>query len=277
KFNSKLSSHFVTFSNFDLHLLLNSFIIDSSIVDITEILETRNKLKQNVTELEKLTTELDHLVYRTSHDLRTPVASLLGLLELLRLDDDPNPKKYMDLFQGQLIRLDQIIRDIINYRKIAKVGMVIETIDLELIIYEVLKDNEFTQGSAKVAKHVEFSDDCKSSIKLDKFSLNILLNNLISNAIKYSDLTKDEPYIKIVASCNSEFVTISVIDNGIGISKDQQNKVFDMFHRATNKSSGSGLGLFILKEAVVKMKGEVELTSVEGKGSTFTVKLPNRA
>lgn len=252
----------------------DDFMIDSSIVDISEINQAREELQTNYEKLEKLNTELDHLVYRTSHDLRTPVASLLGLLEMLRLDDYPDPKKYHDIFAGQLNRLDLIINDIINYRKIAKIGEQVEEIDLELLIYEIIKDNEYTDGSSKVEKIVEVGNACSSGVKLDKFSLNILLNNLISNAIKYSDNQKENSFVKIKTACQKDIVKIEVEDNGIGIKEDQQSKVFDMFHRATNKKSGSGLGLFILKEAVTKMGGTVNLRSIEGEGTTFTVELP---
>ena len=252
----------------------DDFMIDSSIVDISEINQAREELQTNYEKLEKLNTELDHLVYRTSHDLRTPVASLLGLLEMLRLDDYPDPKKYHDIFAGQLNRLDLIINDIINYRKIAKIGEQVEEIDLELLIYEIIKDNEYTDGSSKVEKIVEVGNACSSGVKLDKFSLNILLNNLISNAIKYSDNQKENSFVKIKTACQKDIVKIEVEDNGIGIKEDQQSKVFDMFHRATNKNSGSGLGLFILKEAVTKMGGTVNLRSIEGEGTTFTVELP---
>jgi PAS domain S-box-containing protein len=252
----------------------DDFIIDSSIVDISEINQAREELQTNFEKLEKLNTELDHLVYRTSHDLRTPVASLLGLLEMLRLDDFPDPRKYHDIFASQLNRLDQIIKDIINYRKIAKVGEQVEEIDLELLLYEILKDNEYTDGSSKVEKIVEVDDACRSGVKLDKFSLNILLNNLISNAIKYSDDQKENSFVRIKTHCQNGIVKIEVEDNGIGIKEDQQSKVFDMFHRATNKKSGSGLGLFILKEAVTKMGGSVNFKSIEGEGTTFKVELP---
>ncbi|MFY0672758.1 MAG: PAS domain S-box protein [Bacteroidia bacterium] len=254
----------------------NDFLIDSSIVDISEIKRAKEDLQTNVKKLEKLNSELDHLVYRTSHDLRTPVASLLGLLEMLRLDDFPDPRKYHDIFASQLNRLDHIIKDIINYRKIAKVGEQIEQIDLELVIYEILKDNEFTEGSDTVNKIVEIGDQCSLGVKLDKFSLNILLNNLISNAIKYSDNKKEDSFVKITTNCTNDMARITVQDNGIGITKDQQPLVFDMFHRATNKKSGSGLGLFILKEAVNKMGGKVEFTSTEGVGTTFVVELPQK-
>lgn len=252
----------------------DDFIIDSSIVDISEINQAREELQTNFEKLEKLNAELDHLVYRTSHDLRTPVASLLGLLEMLRLDDFPDPRKYHDIFASQLNRLDQIIKDIINYRKIAKVGEQVEEIDLELLLYEILKDNEYTDGSSKVEKIVEVDDACRSGVKLDKFSLNILLNNLISNAIKYSDDQKENSFVRIKTHCQNGIVKIEVEDNGMGIKEDQQSKVFDMFHRATNKKSGSDLGLFILKEAVTKMGGSVNFKSIEGKGTTFKVELP---
>ena len=252
----------------------DDFLIDLSITDIAEIKNAQEALESNLRKLEKLNAELDHLVYRTNHDLRTPVASLMGLLEMLRLDDYPDPRKYHDIFAGQLNNLDQIIKDIINYRKIAKVGEQVEQIDLELLIYEILKDNEFTEGSGSVNKIVEIDDSCMNGVKLDKFSLNILLNNLISNAIKYSDDKKENSFVRISTICKNGHVIIEVEDNVIGIKDDQKSLVFDMFHRATNKKSGSGLGLFILKEAVNKMGGIVHLQSEEGVGTTFNVKLP---
>jgi len=98
---------------------------------------------------------------------------------------------------------------------------------------------------------------------------------LLSNAIKYADLKKEQPYIEIDIQCSILEAQITVRDNGEGIAQDAVTKVFDMFYRASEKGNGSGLGLFIVKEAVQKLKGTIEVKSEEGMGTEFVVRIPN--
>ena len=105
----------------------------------------------------------------------------------------------------------------------------------------------------------------------DKSQLKIILNNLLANAVKYHDLEKADPYIKVTFKKSGNNVAIAVEDNGKGISEDHQEKIFEMFYRASTDSDGSGLGLFIVREAAKKIGGKIELNSVPTQGSTFTL------
>jgi signal transduction histidine kinase len=112
-----------------------------------------------------------------------------------------------------------------------------------------------------------------STISTDSYRLRVILNNLITNAIKYADLSKERPYVKIGLSHENGYHHIKITDNGIGIKEEHQQKVFDMFYRASTSSKGSGLGLYIVKESVDKMKGQVDVQSEYGKGSVFSLRI----
>ena len=110
-------------------------------------------------------------------------------------------------------------------------------------------------------------------VQSDAYRLKVVFSNLISNAIKYHDLAKDKPYILISCDKNHGY-HINVEDNGIGIPEEHQSKIFDMFYRAHDRSEGSGLGLYIVKETLTKIGGQISVASEHGKGSTFSITLP---
>jgi signal transduction histidine kinase len=105
--------------------------------------------------------------------------------------------------------------------------------------------------------------------------LDILFNNLISNAIKYADLRKSDPYLEVLITAGPKEAEICVRDNGEGIPSDSVSKIFDMFFRASRRGTGSGLGLYIVREAIQKIKGTIEVKSELGKGTEFVVVIPN--
>jgi signal transduction histidine kinase len=110
----------------------------------------------------------------------------------------------------------------------------------------------------------------------DRGRLKVVLKNLISNAINYSDPNKTESYIRISIEQENGFYSIQIADNGIGIPEDQLEHIFEMFYRANESSQGSGLGLYIVKETIEKLKGKVEVESSKGEGSTFKIKIPHK-
>ena len=116
----------------------------------------------------------------------------------------------------------------------------------------------------------------QGEIKLDELRLRMILNNLISNSIKYRDRSKPDQYVKFSVSQEGNNVIVSCQDNGVGIDQDSQPKIYDMFYRIAEDDLGAGIGLYIVKEATNKMKGEVALVSEVGTGSTFTIALPNQ-
>ncbi|MFT7230588.1 MAG: signal transduction histidine kinase, partial [Bacteroidia bacterium] len=100
--------------------------------------------------------------------------------------------------------------------------------------------------------------------------------NIISNAIKYKDNSKENAFIAINVDCSIDFATISIEDNGIGIDEKNQGRIFDMFYRATNLSTGSGLGLYITKDAIEKINGTMKIESELTHGTKFSITIPNQ-
>jgi signal transduction histidine kinase len=104
-----------------------------------------------------------------------------------------------------------------------------------------------------------------------------VFNNLISNAIRYSDPYKKQSFVRIGITTTVDQAHITVEDNGIGIEQEHIEKVFNMFYRATESKSGSGLGLYIVKETLDMLGGKIQVSSTMGKGTTFTLTIPNKA
>ena len=114
----------------------------------------------------------------------------------------------------------------------------------------------------------------KIVVKTDRDRLKVVLANFFSNAIKYSNPKQENPQVVTNAKVNGGILSIEVSDNGIGIHAEHLPKIFDMFYRATDRGAGSGLGLFIVKETLEKLKGEVDFSSELGKGTSFKIKIP---
>lgn len=231
------------------------------------------QLKEQNSELIKLNEELDRFVYSVSHDLRAPIASVLGLINLAKMEDDfEEVKKYLDMKEEALQRLDTFIQDIIDYSRNKRLNLELEGVDMEKMVHEVLDNYRYLNKNANIRKSIVMEPGFK--ITTDKRRLTVVLNNLISNAIRYSDLNKADPFIEINAHQNASGYVISVRDNGQGIEQEQIENIWNMFYRANRESTGSGLGLYILKETLEKMSGRVEVESKYGEGTTFNVYLP---
>lgn len=123
--------------------------------------------------------------------------------------------------------------------------------------------------------HKDVFVEGESQFFSDNYRLSLILNNLISNAIKYSDPQKETSFIQITIKLRPDKVLLTFKDNGIGIENDYIKKVFNMFFRATEKNEGAGLGLYIVKEAVEKLGGKIDLESQVGNGTLFRIELPN--
>jgi signal transduction histidine kinase len=105
--------------------------------------------------------------------------------------------------------------------------------------------------------------------------LNIIFNNLLSNAIKYADMDKENPMLEVRVTADDQKAEIRISDNGEGIPEESLTKIFDMFYRASTKGVGSGLGLYIVKEAVEKIQGTIQVQSEPGKGTEFILTIPS--
>lgn len=222
--------------------------------------------------IEEKNAELDAFFYRISHDLKGPVSSLLGLFSIAKMDvSDKTALDYFDKQSTQVERLNNVINGLINLTKLNS-----EDIQKVPIHFEKLTDECITsfQSHPNFA-NIQFIKDIKPVEFKSEWSLiNAIIQNLIENGIKYAG--RNNPFLKISISNVGTQLLIEVSDNGQGISPEHHSRIFDMFYRATENATGSGLGLYILKRSVDKLGGTIKVTSEQGNGSTFSIILPNQ-
>lgn len=226
------------------------------------------KLKRQNMQLYKTNSELDSFVYKASHDLRAPLTSMLGLIEIMRLENDiEKNRQYTDLQIKLVKKLDSYIQDILNISKNARLPLDLCPINFEELIQDTLKQLQYTENYWQINKHIDVQQN--SPFYSDEKRLNIIFNNLISNALRYSDTEKEFPNISITVETTESQAHIEIRDNGIGIRREHLPKVFDMFYRATAVRSGSGLGLYIVKETVERLGGAMRIHSEFGNWTKF--------
>ncbi|MFT6111788.1 MAG: PAS domain S-box-containing protein, partial [Bacteroidia bacterium] len=228
-------------------------------------------------ELKKTNSELDRFVYSASHDLRSPLKSLLGLSNMIIDDISPENRiqlEQMVMMQSSITKLDDFIEDILDYSRNARLEVLRKAIDFKQTIEGIMKNLIHMDGADKIELKLEI--DQKGEFISDRARVSIVLSNIISNAIKYTYTAERIPFIAIRIKCSNKLANISIEDNGIGINTKDKDKIFDMFYRATSKSKGSGLGLYIAKEAVEKLNGTIKMESELTKGTKFSISIPNQ-
>ena len=236
-------------------------------VDITD----RKKVEE---ELKIRNTELDNFVYKVSHDLRAPLSSILGLVNLANMPgNDDNPKTYMSLIGQKVEQLDHFISDVLSHSKNLKLDVKISKIDLRPIIDKTFADLNYLKGADKVVHQVAMEGEDFYS---DPWRLAEIFRNLVSNSIKYRRFDIEHSSVRVSAVVTNKSATITFKDNGIGIEADKLPHIFSMFYRASTQSEGSGLGLYIVKNAVEKLGGQIEVFSEPLVGTEFKIILPNK-
>lgn len=232
-------------------------------------------LQERNEDLSKINAELDRFVYSASHDLRAPIASLLGLIEVARLEVSmENMSRLLDMQQKSLERLDHFIKDIVDHSRNTRLQVESEEVDFKKIIEGSFEHLQFMENASRIRKSIAVEQTGKFFTSPTR--VEIVLNNLISNAMKYADLRKSDPSIEVRVTANAKAAEMRIIDNGEGIPTDAKPKIFDMFYRASANGVGSGLGLYIVKEAVEKIGGSIVVYSEHGKGTEFVVEIPNK-
>jgi len=237
-------------------------------VDITD----RKKVEE---ELKVRNIELDNFVYKVSHDLRAPLSSILGLVNLARLPgNDDNPMDYINIIGRKVEGLDHFISDVLSHSKNLKMDVSITQVDFNAIISRTFTDLNYLEGASEMMVYRRVDD---SEFYSDPWRISEIFRNLVSNAIKYRKINGAPPEIRIEVDTSPEQIEIIFADNGIGIEEENLAKIFEMFYRATVQSDGSGIGLYIVKNAVEKLGGTISVHSEAGVGTTFTIILPNRS
>jgi two-component system sensor histidine kinase/response regulator len=253
---------------------INETELKISIENALEIFIARKKLYLKTKELLKTNEELNRFVYSASHDLKAPLLSIKGLLNVAKLEGyNKDPEKYFLMMTICVKQLEGFIENIISYYKNIRLNENLTEINFTKIIQEVLKDFQFYEETSQI--HFKIEINKYEKFICDEYRIRIILINLISNAIKYQKPNEDKKSITIKTNVTEEQAILIIEDNGIGIAKPFINDIYKMFYRATRQNSGSGLGLYIVKEALAKVGGHIQVSSAENVGSRFIVQIPS--
>lgn len=234
------------------------------------------KLKETESELVNANHELEEFAYRTSHDLRSPLVSSISLLdfarESLEKNDVENVKESIQHTKSLLIKLESLVKDILSLTKIRKLEEDKEEISVEGLVRESLEKFSNMENFDRLDMQTHFNH--KTTIKASRSRIQLIVENLISNSIKYQDLNEETPFVKIETYCDQHNFIFSVKDNGLGVPKKYQEELFQMFKRFHARVSfGSGLGLYMIKKSADKLKGHI-IFEDQDKGALFKLVIP---
>jgi signal transduction histidine kinase len=234
--------------------------------------QAEKKLKSTNTKLRKTNAELDNFVYRVSHDLRAPIASVLGITNLAKNENDTKElKNYFNMIANSATQQDEFINEIIELSRNARLGIQKDRIKIKSLLNEVFDLHEHSNLKKTIIKNIEIDE--QHPLITDKNRLKVILNNIISNSIRHSN--GHDPIIKVGVNISEKLAKITIEDNGKGIEKKHIKNIFRMFYRGTDVNAGSGLGLYIVKETVDKLSGTIAIDSTEKEGTSVALEIPN--
>ena len=241
---------------------------------ISDLRKVEIKLQKKNNELGQTNSELDRFVYSVSHDLSAPLKSIRGLVNVSRIDKQQPTETYLGKIETSVLKLESFISEILDYSRNKRLWQQPEPVNLKELCVDLLENLKFIDGFHRV--RIDLDNLEGRIITTDKSRLKIIMNNLLSNAVKFHQKSGEEiPYIRVSSMVSdSRSVIIKVEDNGQGIKAEFQKRIFEMFFRATDAEKGSGLGLYIAKEAAEKIGGRIWVHSEYGKGSIFQVEIP---
>jgi signal transduction histidine kinase len=232
-----------------------------------------NQVNEKNEELKKINYELDSFVNRTSNDLKEPLASVFRIIDAAEEEKDiERLKTYFHIQKKTLSRINNLIKDIITISKNKRLQLDLREIDFSEIVRSAFEDHAMELNEDRIKKNVQIKQYEK--FISDARRMGVIINNLISNAIKYVDTSKSNHEITVEVLVYNDMATIEVSDNGIGIEAEKLDKIFTLFYTTTNSITGSGLGLYITKETVEKLKGYITINSKKGEGTKIKVVIP---
>jgi PAS domain S-box-containing protein len=267
--------------------------IEGTILDITEKMRIEAELERFNRELTRKNEELEQVLYATSHDLRSPLLNIQGFSRELQvsiselnslLKNQEIPLEIWDKCRGIIeediledlnyillssSKMDLILSGLLSLSRIGRQKLIIKNLDMGKIIKDVVSTYEYEIQEKNIKLNISQLPMCRG----DELLINQLFSNLVGNAVKFIDPDRIA-LIKISGKKEKDRVLYSIKDNGIGISPEHKNKIFELFHQLNPNITGTGLGLTIVKQILEKHGGDIQVDSELGKGTRFTVSLP---
>jgi signal transduction histidine kinase len=257
-------------------VLVTLIIVISSLsfagIMIRNLDKSKIKIIEQNDNLQVINAGLDKFVFNLTHDLRSPLVALIGLIDLIDDETDMEQiKSYTLMMKESLEKQDLFINEMLTFIKSKHSGLIKKECSLKTIIDNVVTQNHYRNGGKEILFYKEIELD---EIESDGLKLQVILNNLISNSVKYSDKKKEEQWIKVRTYQLKTEAVIEVEDNGLGIRQKDQERIFDKFYMSGNNKQSSGIGLYLVKDAVTQMNGRIEVKSATGLYSKFIISIP---
>lgn len=269
---SRVIAKYLLIANLLIILLMICLKFSYTAITIRRMLSAVTQTENENEELLNTNLELDRFVYSASHDLRAPINSLKGLIKILLVEKDISTvSEYLEMIDKSLNQQDTFITEIINYSRNRRKELNNEWVNIGELVDSTISHLQYMGEAAAIHFCTESNAEL---VYTDPLRLKIILKNLVSNAIKFSDPERTFQTVTIKSSVQDKMLKLEVADNGIGVSEEFQEKIFEMFFVTLHSSRGSGLGLYITKEAVTRLNGTIVLTSVLGIGSCFAITIP---
>mgnify|MGYP003945526717 CR=1 FL=1 len=249
----------------------NELELHNSIKNAYDAHKGKIDLRNKIVELEKTNDELNRFIYSISHELRAPLVSVIGIVNLVKMEDLFNSTgEYWGLIETCSNKLDYYIQKTLQYYKNNKTASDQTAVNFSELVAELITLYAYSD------KETRFIVDIDQSTAFigDAFRIEVILGNLISNAINYQKVNEPDKRVTIKVAINTDFAEILVQDNGIGILDEHLEQIFAQFFKGKNHH-GSGLGLFIVKEALTKIDGKISVSSNNIEGTTFKIMIPN--
>ena len=232
------------------------------------------ELQASNTALTQAKAELNTFLYRASHDLRGPLCSMEGLLSLAEVEENPpEQRQYFKLMQQTVRKLNRMLENLLAYTLNTHQRPTMESVDFGSVVARALDSLRDLKGFERVK--VETHLDTATPFYSDAERLFSVLKSVISNSITFQNYALEEPAVTIRITCSPREAAIVVGDNGVGIAAENLEAVFDMFSRSSAQSNGSGLGMYIVRQTVEKLGGQIFLQSREGIGTQVSIHIPN--
>ncbi|MCR8561490.1 HAMP domain-containing histidine kinase [Mucilaginibacter sp. BJC16-A38] len=228
-----------------------------------KVIMDQNRALRNMNE------RVNNFVYTVTHDLRSPLTSLSGLVSVLEKEKDiTKVSTYTEMMRESIQIQDTYIKDVLQT---IRDGNKFEVCNLGEIVNDVISQNSFFPEGQRV----KFLSDLEVwELKCNVTDLKTVFNNLISNAVKYADFSKPEQWVKVRSYKRNKYCVIEIEDNGIGIKPEQKGNIFNKFFKSGLNKKSMGLGLYFAKQAIEDMNGTITVRSLLGGGTSFIVSLP---
>ncbi|WP_428327380.1 sensor histidine kinase [Mucilaginibacter sp.] len=268
---SRMVDHYVFIADLTISIIILACSALLAGIMLRKLHTSKKVITEQNLELKLMNERVSKFVYTVTHDLRSPLSSLTGLVSVLEREKDITKiPEYTAMMKESLELQDKSIHDVLNTIINAN-SKKEEVCNLGDIVNDVISQNSFFAEGKKV----KFLNELEVwELKCNVTDLKVIFNNLISNAIKYADFNKPEQWIRVKTYRNNQNCVIEIEDNGLGIKPDQKSSIFNKYFKSGINKKSMGLGLYFTKQAIEDMNGTITVKSLLGIGTSFIVSLP---